>query len=108
MLLGMADGDTRNKCLIKYLYLAAPAGGMLHQIEDYEFHTTGGPVHHRIFEELRREVLAHCPRGYVCQRPIAMHHELIWQFHKEEKDQLFQPIFDQVDPWAYASSCENF
>jgi len=94
--------DKINKCLVKYLYAPSVPNGLFyqllqqcHNIQDYEFYTSA-EVYHRNFEELQHEVLAHCPGGYRCKRPIAMHHELIWQFRKEERDELFQPIFDQV------------
>lgn len=76
-------------CTIKYITPPLTLG--LHDIQDYEY--ARSRIQHRSYDELKAQVLAHCPPGFQCVVPIARRHELIWRMHHEEEDCLLQPIF---------------
>ena len=76
--------------VIKYLLPPSPSQESLHLIEEYEFFKI--KVRHATYEELRDQAVLHCPAGFRCRRPLALHHELVWE--RGERDELYRPIFE--------------
>lgn len=90
-----------NYCKVKYIHLKDVNPQDLHTVADYEFYST--VINHSSYEEMEQKVGEHCPSDFVCFRPIALHHEVLWRMSLRaagkgvvEVDQLFQPI-DQID-----------
>jgi hypothetical protein len=86
-----------NYCLVKYIHLKNVNLDTLHTAEDYELHKT--VIKHSSYEELEQCVDRHCPKGFACERPIALHHEVLWRMmlrnngkNMVETDELFNPI----------------
>jgi hypothetical protein len=100
-----------NHCLVKYIHLKDIDPDTLHSNIDYELSKTH--VSHSSYEEMEQRVDENCPRGFVCRRPIALHHEVLWRMmlrangkNTIEVDELFQPI-DCVDYTAIQWSTSN-
>ena len=66
----------KNRCTVKYIHLRDVPPADLHSISDYEMHKT--TVFHSTFNELHTAVFEACPMGWVCQEPLALHHEVMW------------------------------
>jgi hypothetical protein len=75
--------------VVKYLLPPPSSQESLHAIEEYEFLKV--KVRHTTYEELRDRAVLHCPAGFRCRRPLALHHELVWGHG--ERDELYRPIF---------------
>ena len=78
---------------IKYIHLISNATqGSMHTLADYEFMTM--TLVHDSFDGLLELVKTHCPDGYKCLYPLALHHEVLWRIDGET-DQLYRPIDTQ-------------
>ena len=82
-------GNTSATCTVKYLKQPSTLG--FHNMEDYEY--ARSLIRHGSYDELKAQVLLHCPPGFHCVVPIARRHELVWRMCSEEADCLIQPIF---------------
>ena len=86
-----------NSCIVKYIHLESINPDSLHTTEDYELSKVD--VSHSSYAELEQRVDQHCPDGFDCEQPIALHHEVLWKMMLRkngknivEIDQLFHPM----------------
>ena len=63
-----------HRSLVKYFGVSqqAPLGG-------FELSGTATWVEHHTYGELHAAVQAACPRGFVCEEPLALFHEVQWR-----------------------------
>lgn len=72
-----------NKCMVKYInpYKPTIEDSSKATIDDFVCCTAS--VEHSNYEELHTAVERGCPRGFVCEEPIALHHEVLWMINRE-------------------------
>jgi hypothetical protein len=65
-----------NVCQVKYICLEDIPG--LKRLVPHDFERKTCYVAHTFFDALHAEVFSHCPPGFKCVEPIALHHEVLW------------------------------
>ncbi len=88
---------TSHRSVVKYIHLKDVDMSTLHTTDDYELEKA--VTSHASYAEMELAVRQKCPSGFVCQQPIALHHEVLWRLMLRkngknliEVDELSQPI----------------